>query len=42
MGMLPNGLWGATMSRAAVEQCYLCHETTSWNDMEGVAWYKHH
>lgn len=27
---------------AAVEQCYLCHETTSWNDIEGVGWYKHH
>ena len=27
---------------ATVNQCYLCHETTSWNDIEGVGWYKHH
>lgn len=27
---------------AQVDQCYLCHETTSWNDIEGVGWYKHH
>lgn len=25
-----------------VDQCYRCHETTSWNDIEGVGWYKHH
>lgn len=27
---------------AKVEQCYLCHQTTSWNDIKGVGWYKHH
>lgn len=27
---------------AEVRQCYLCHQTTSWNDIRGVGWYKHH
>jgi hypothetical protein len=27
---------------ARVEQCQLCHETTSWNDIDGTGWYKHH
>jgi hypothetical protein len=27
---------------ARVDQCYLCHETTAWNDIKGVGWYKHH
>ena len=27
---------------ATVEQCYACHQTTSWNDIIGVGWYKHH
>lgn len=25
-----------------VEQCYRCHQTTAWNDIVGVGWYKHH
>lgn len=25
-----------------VNQCYLCHQTTSWNDIKGVGWIKHH
>lgn len=25
-----------------VSQCYACHQTTSWNDIKGVGWYKHH
>ncbi|MEQ8486734.1 MAG: cytochrome C [Pseudomonadales bacterium] len=25
-----------------VEQCYRCHQPTSWNDIKGVGWYKHH
>ena len=29
-------------STAKVNQCYLCHLTTSWNDIKGVGWYKHH
>ena len=27
---------------ARVEQCYRCHQTTAWNDIIGVGWYKHH
>ncbi|MBY0493390.1 MAG: cytochrome c3 family protein [Cyanobacteria bacterium] len=23
-------------------QCYRCHQTTSWNDIRGVGYYKHH
>ena len=25
-----------------VNQCYRCHQTTAWNDIKGVGWYKHH
>lgn len=27
---------------ARVDQCFLCHQTTSWNDIKRVGWYKHH
>jgi hypothetical protein len=27
---------------ADVRQCFLCHQTTAWNDIKGVGWYKHH
>lgn len=27
---------------AKVNQCFLCHQTTSWNDIRGKGWYKHH
>lgn len=27
---------------ASVNQCYACHLTTSWNDIRGVGFYKHH
>lgn len=27
---------------ADVTQCFLCHQTTSWNDIRNVGWYKHH
>lgn len=27
---------------AQVDQCHLCHQTTAWNDIKGVGWYKHH
>lgn len=27
---------------AQVKQCYRCHQTTSWNDIRGVGYYKHH
>lgn len=32
----------ARQPRATVDQCYLCHETTRWNDILGLGWYKHH
>ena len=25
-----------------VRRCFLCHQTTAWNDIRGVGWYKHH
>lgn len=27
---------------AQVNQCQLCHQTTAWNDIKGVGFYKHH
>lgn len=27
---------------ARVGQCFQCHQTTSWNDILGAGWYKHH
>ncbi|MBY0497554.1 MAG: cytochrome c3 family protein [Cyanobacteria bacterium] len=27
---------------ANAEQCFKCHQTTAWNDIKGVGWYKHH
>lgn len=27
---------------ARVDQCYLCHQTTAWNDIRSVGYYKHH
>jgi hypothetical protein len=32
----------ARQPAARVYQCFLCHQTTSWNDIKGVGWYKHH
>jgi hypothetical protein len=32
----------ARQEHARVDQCYLCHQTTAWNDIKGVGWYKHH
>ena len=32
----------AGQHHAQVNQCYLCHQTTAWNDIKGVGWYKHH
>jgi hypothetical protein len=31
----------ACQPNAKVNQCYLCHQTTSWNDIKGVGWFKH-
>jgi hypothetical protein len=32
----------AGQPHAQVRQCFHCHQTTSWNDILGVGWYKHH
>jgi hypothetical protein len=32
----------ARQEHAKVDQCFLCHQTTHWNDIKGVGWYKHH
>lgn len=32
----------AGVEMAQVNQCYLCHQTTSWNDIKGIGFYKHH
>lgn len=32
----------ARVPDARVDQCFRCHQTTSWNDIKGVGWYKHH
>lgn len=32
----------ARVEKADVSQCFLCHQTNSWNDIKGVGWYKHH
>jgi hypothetical protein len=32
----------AHVEHADVSQCFLCHQTNSWNDIKGVGWYKHH
>lgn len=28
--------------KAKVEECYACHQSTSWNDIKRAGWYKHH
>lgn len=32
----------AGVEHADVTQCYLCHQTTSWNDIKSVGMYDHH
>ena len=32
----------AKQPNAKVNECYTCHQTTTWNDIRGVGWYKHH
>ncbi len=32
----------AKQPNAKVNQCYECHQTTVWNDIRSVGWYKHH
>lgn len=33
---------GGCCGPVQVNQCYRCHQTTSWNDIKGVGYYKHH
>lgn len=35
-------MWVAGVEHADVSQCFLCHKTNAWNDIQGVGWYKHH
>ncbi len=32
----------ARQMNANVKQCFLCHQSTSWNDIKGAGWFKHH
>lgn len=32
----------AGQPHAQVSQCFLCHQTTAWNDIKRVGYYKHH
>ena len=32
----------ARQEHAQVRECFVCHRTTSWNDIAGVGYYKHH
>ena len=32
----------ASQPNAQVNQCFACHQTTAWNDIRGVGFYKHH
>ncbi|MBX9846578.1 MAG: cytochrome c family protein [Xanthobacteraceae bacterium] len=32
----------ARQEHADVRQCYLCHQTSSFNEIKGAGWYKHH
>lgn len=32
----------AGVEHANVRQCFLCHQTSAWNEIPGVGWYKHH
>ncbi|MGE0279060.1 MAG: class III cytochrome C family protein [Rhizobiaceae bacterium] len=32
----------AGQEHAKVEQCFMCHQSDSWNNIKGVGWYKHH
>ena len=32
----------AGQPKAKVEECFACHQTTSWNDIKRAGWYKHH
>ncbi|MFT5307862.1 MAG: hypothetical protein ACI96V_001009 [Thalassolituus oleivorans] len=32
----------AGQHKAKVEECFACHQSTSWNDIKRAGWYKHH
>jgi len=32
----------ARQPSADVIECFKCHQTTSWNDIRGLGYYKHH
>ena len=32
----------AHKEHARADQCFACHNTTSWNDIVDVGFYKHH
>ena len=32
----------ARQPTARVDQCSVCHQTTAWNDIREIGWYKHH
>ena len=36
------GQGNACCEGVQVNQCYRCHQTTSWNDIKGSGYYKHH
>jgi hypothetical protein len=38
--MVDQGVTGKKEAR--VNQCFICHQTTGWNDIKGVGWYKMH
>jgi hypothetical protein len=37
-----NGQTKACCGGVVVAQCYKRHQTTAWNDLKGVGYYKHH
>ena len=39
-GMVSQPMAGKSTAR--VDQCFECHNTTSWNDIVGLGFYKHH
>lgn len=38
--MVDRGVTG--QKEAQVSQCFLCHQTTAWNDIKGIGWFKMH
>ena len=43
--MMHFSMMSAPLARqpdAKVNQCFMCHQTTAWNDIKGVGWVKHH